>query len=315
MESVPEEKNQTPNDNESHDESGDKDGYVFSSLDILETIGVVLFEGTGLALHEAEFHIWGFAFDFFAFLCGLLVVRHRLQNSKFKWLAAPHFYWLSVFCAFLLFAFLAWSVSFKKSEQSTPKLIHILSIFENISSFGNERFLLWHYQTEALAPIGVEALLNLQNLTDHRIKFDSFQFEGKNKNGDWIVFPIIDHRFGDMVYHQGNYWGVQNPNENPDFQKIYLPAVLENGIPASEPIIAYALLEIPGNATVSELRFRAQTPFGEILESVEGSQTNYDAKMHPDMPVITFRPPPTNTFKDLPIVPYHILKKKYAGDF
>ncbi len=121
MESGPEKNNQVPNNNGNHENYGDNGGNIFSSLEVLETIGVVIFEGTGFALHEAEFHVLGFIFDFFASWCGLLVIRHRLHYSKFKRYASG-FYWIFLIVALLFFSFLACRCFLKKQEQSTEIL-------------------------------------------------------------------------------------------------------------------------------------------------------------------------------------------------
>jgi hypothetical protein len=121
MESVPEENNQVPKNGKNHKGANGDSKYVFSTLDVLEAFGFTVFEVAGYALHEAEFQFVGYVLDFFGAWCGLLVVRHRMRYSKLESFASG-FYWSLLVISFLFFAFLSWSVSLNKSEQSTKIL-------------------------------------------------------------------------------------------------------------------------------------------------------------------------------------------------
>ena len=44
------------NDRKDNESTGGDGEYIFSTLDVFETFGLVVFEGAGIALHEAEYH-------------------------------------------------------------------------------------------------------------------------------------------------------------------------------------------------------------------------------------------------------------------
>jgi hypothetical protein len=172
MESVPEEKKDVPNDDGSHKESGDNGGEVFSTIELIEVIGVVVFESVGIALHEAEFHFFGFIFDFFALWCGISVVNHRLQNSKFK--RFVYLYWPAVCCAFVLFAFLGWSVSIKNSKQSTDEphfkfSMCLASAPENMVYLTNDFLRTSNFIGETSKPNNLNSVLFFQRQSEQSI--------------------------------------------------------------------------------------------------------------------------------------------------
>jgi hypothetical protein len=201
----------------------------------------------------------------------------------------------------------------KNEPESTPPSFFVKTFFANIGiGHQTQKFLLWEYKTKALTPINIEMLIQLVNLKSDPLKIYSCQFEGKNTNGNWEIFPMIDRRYGDLAVHDGNYWGVQNPNENPDPYKTYFPAVLDNKILGSEPITGYVLLEIPKDAVADSLRLRLFVAGDlEIAENINlHAETNHlQTQLHDSLPMTTYRPA-TNNMSEIPIVPYSFIHKE-----
>jgi hypothetical protein len=223
--------------------------------------------------------------------------------------------WIKWGCWILYALCMAFVFAFKNEPESTPPAFFVKTFFSNVGiGYQARNFLLWEYKTKALTPVNIEMLIQLVNLKSDPLKIYSCQFEGKNTNGNWEVFPMIDRRYGDLVIHDGDYWGVQNPSENSDPYKTYFPAMLDNKTLSSEPITGYVLLEVPKDALADSLRLRLFVAGNsEIVGNMNlHAETNHlQVQLHDLLPVITYRPA-TNYMSEIPIVPYSFIHKEYG---
>ena len=267
MESVPEEKNQIPNDNDRHENSSNEGGEVFSTIEIIEAIGVFIFGVIGIALHDAEYGVLGYIFDFLAIWCGIAVVNHRIKNSKFR-RVSPYFYWPSVCLAFLLFVFLSWSVSFKSAGESNHHGFSIIALETTVELKNPNHFLLWadgNQTNVVIAPIPVFMWVEFTNLKDVSMSISSCQFECKSKNGTWVAMQVIDPAMGWIYYTRNgdlHHATRYNPGEN-----VFPAAFRAKEIRPGEPIAAWVFLEPPTSGFDGSIRFRIKNSADN--ESVE----------------------------------------------
>jgi hypothetical protein len=241
---VPEENNQALNDAEKHEAHNGDGKYVFTPLDIIESISFAVFEVVGLALHEAEFHIIGYISDFFGACCGLLVLRHRMRHSKFEKYASFSFLVFLLF-ALLFFSFLCWSVAFKKSEKSTVSDFAVKAFPSSLSGIEigqtNHNFLLWR-RWHILSPINIIIDAKIFNNKGVPIEIENCQFEMSDKKGQWRLMPAIDIRYGNYTVRYGDYFGIYRPDQKEADN--FFPAALDDKmIEDSKPIECFVLLE------------------------------------------------------------------------
>jgi hypothetical protein len=159
--------------------------------------------------------------------------------------------------AFLFFAFLAWSVSFKKPEKSIRPTFSIIALEMTVELKNPNHFLLWadgNQTNTVIAPIPILFWVEFTNLKDVSMSISSCQFECKSTNGTWVAMQVIDPTMGWLYYTQNgdlHHATRYNPGEN-----VFPGAFRVKDIKPGEPIDAWVFLEPPTSGFDGNIRFR-----------------------------------------------------------
>jgi hypothetical protein len=324
MDSVPEENKQIAGDdpadqnNGRHEKHGRKTFFTAEVLDISGGIIFLVFSG-GFHLIGGGFHLVGFAFDFAVVFCALLAISYHVDEKSFRRFGLR--FWFVLALAFCLICFLAWSVCFKKPEQSTAFKIIPREMY--VETKTPRHFLMWDANGRFIpSPINVIMLAQFTNLRHKAMDVNSYQFEGRATNGLWEIMPTLDTKYGSVISFFGTNWGpngfgiifgsakegdVCDANFGDD---VFPKMITGNTMQSGASLEGFFFLESPKHGFDGTMRCRVQTgadeEFLELVSPLNDKQLNTPLpKNHSGGGVLYGRTnPSSDEIKKMPVVPY-----------
>jgi hypothetical protein len=255
----------------------DDKSFTRPLIDVLLGLGVLGFLPDildDLGLHIITIWAWWLS------LClGALAVVHFTLSL---WPKQARGIWVAfkAFVPLTIIGFGFWTFVLLHPKVTRKPTFSITAYQQEVELNKPRRFLLWNVNgRNVLSPVHVNVLADLTNLKDTPLTIKSFDFEGRTTNGNWETMPLIDPRFGHLIWTTRADGDLRQPVFRQEYGTNVFPAVLvSRKIARGDTITGEIFLEAPKHGFTGDIRLRIRD-----ATDVEDVQL-----MRPPVPITNF---------------------------